>query len=124
MCQPEEDDFGDRIMLPPGMFRGGQVNATPASMRGTLGATLYARFQVVSGLTSDARLFIGTMEEWRKLEAGQTANALYVGQLQSTGELDFLIREPGIYVVVFDNRRSRLTLRIHFQIVLRYLRCT
>jgi hypothetical protein len=106
------------------MFRGGRVNATPASMRGTLGATLYARFHVLSGLTSDARLFIGTMEEWRKREAGRTANALYVGQLQSAGEFDFPIREPGMYVVVFDNRRSRSTLRIHFQIVLRYLSCT
>jgi hypothetical protein len=124
MCQPEEDTFKNQIMLPPGMFRGGQVNATAESMRGTLGATLYARFHVITGLTSNARLFIGTMEEWRKREAGQTANALYVGQLQSAGEFDFSIREPGTYVVVFDNRQSWLTLRINFRIVLRFLDCT
>jgi hypothetical protein len=86
MCQPGEEIFEDQVMLPPGMFRGGQVNATPESMRGTRGATLYARFDVIAGLTINARLFIGTMEEWRKREAGQTANALYVGQLQSAGK--------------------------------------
>jgi hypothetical protein len=124
MCHAEEDTFKDQVMLPPGMFRGGQINATTESLRGTLGATLYARFHVITGLTGDTRLFIGTMEEWRKREAGQTATALHVGELHAAGEFDFPIREPGTYVVVFDNRRSRSILRINFRIVLRYLHCT
>jgi hypothetical protein len=124
MCQPEEDTFNEQARVPPGMFRGGQVKATRERMRGTLGATLYARFDVITGLTDNARLFIGTMEEWRKRQAGQTANALYAGQLQSAGEFDFPIPEPGTYVVVFDNRQSRSDLWINLRIVLRYLECT